>query len=71
VRQDEAKWIQEMGRSRAYRRRRNRPDGLADATVSDDESRRPGGVIRRGEKGKDERRPGAIYRCGRGIESVR
>jgi hypothetical protein len=31
MRQDVAKWIQEMGRSRAHRRRRNRPDELADA----------------------------------------
>jgi hypothetical protein len=51
VRQDEAKLIQEMGRSRAYRRWRNRPDGLADAAVSDDESRRPGGANWRGRKG--------------------
>jgi hypothetical protein len=53
---DEAKWVQKMGRSRAYRRRRNRPDGLADATVSDDESRQPGGVEWEGKEGGRGRR---------------
>jgi hypothetical protein len=64
MRQDVAKWIQEMGRSRAHRRWRNRPDELADAAVSDERFCRPGGTICRGTKGEMERESRATYTRG-------
>jgi hypothetical protein len=62
MRQDVAKRIQEMGRSRAYRQWQNRPDKLADAAVSDDESRRPGDVLSVNGKGGWGRRWRALHR---------
>jgi hypothetical protein len=55
--------IQEMGRSRAHRRWRNRPDELADAAVSDERLRLFGGVSRRRRKGRWRRSARGSYSC--------
>jgi hypothetical protein len=38
---------------------------------SDDESRQPGGAIRRGSRGERQRGLRASYGCGRGVETGR
>jgi hypothetical protein len=64
MRQDVAKRIHEMGRSRAHWRWRNRPDELPDAAVSDERLRQFGGVSCRRRKGIWRRGVRASYRRG-------